>query len=80
MISHTLFVPTNNSFGFAAGRWFSPVSSTNKTVCHDIIEILLQVKVTLNTHNPYPFRKRRRKRRNCWSLVVSFQPFLSQKF
>jgi hypothetical protein len=32
------------------GRWFSPgtpASSTNKTVCHDITEILL--KVALNT-------------------------------
>ena len=32
------------------GQWFSPgppVSSTNKTDCHDIAEILL--KVTLNT-------------------------------
>jgi hypothetical protein len=25
------------------GQWFSPVSSTNKTDCHDITEILLQV-------------------------------------
>ena len=36
----------------AAGRWFSPgtlVSSTNKTDCHDITEILL--KVALNTIN-----------------------------
>jgi hypothetical protein len=36
--------------GFATGRWFSPgppVSSTNKTDCHDITEILL--KVALNT-------------------------------
>ena len=35
---------------FAADRWFSagtPVSSTNKTDCHDIDEILL--KVALNT-------------------------------
>jgi hypothetical protein len=34
----------------AAGRWFSPgtlVSSTNKTDCHDIAEILL--KLALNT-------------------------------
>jgi len=34
----------------ATGRWFSsgtPVSSTNKTNCHDITEILL--KVALNT-------------------------------
>jgi len=34
----------------AAGQWFSmgtPVSSTNKTDCHDITEILL--KVALNT-------------------------------
>jgi hypothetical protein len=36
-----------------AGRWFSPgtpVSSTNKTDCHDITEILL--KVVLNTLTP----------------------------
>jgi len=36
----------------AAGQWFSPgtpVSSTNKTDCHDITEILL--KVALNTIN-----------------------------
>ena len=35
---------------YSAGRWFSPgtlVSSTNKTDCHDITEILL--KVALNT-------------------------------
>jgi hypothetical protein len=31
----------------SAGRWFSPVSSTNKTDLHDITEILL--KVSLNT-------------------------------
>jgi hypothetical protein len=31
----------------ATGRWFSPVSSTNKTDRHDINEILL--KVALNT-------------------------------
>jgi hypothetical protein len=31
------------------GRWFSPVSSTNKTDRHDIAEILL--KVALNTIN-----------------------------
>ena len=30
-----------------AGQWFSPVSSINKTDCHDITEILL--KVALNT-------------------------------
>jgi hypothetical protein len=36
----------------ATGQWFSPgtlVSSTNKTDCHDITEILL--KVALNTIN-----------------------------
>jgi hypothetical protein len=34
------------------GQWFSPgppVSSTNKTDCHDITEILLKNKVVLNT-------------------------------
>jgi hypothetical protein len=36
----------------AQGRWFSPVtpaSSTTKTGCHDIAEVLL--KVALNTKN-----------------------------
>ena len=33
--------------GFAAGRWFSSVSCTNKTNRHDITEILL--KMALNT-------------------------------
>ena len=37
---------------FATGRWFSPVSSTNKTDLHDIIKILL--KVVLNTINLTP--------------------------
>jgi hypothetical protein len=40
---------------FSARQWFSPgprVSSTNKTDCHDITEILL--KVTLNTITPTP--------------------------
>jgi hypothetical protein len=39
----------------ATGQWFSPgplVSSTNKTDCHDITEILL--KVALNTIKPNP--------------------------
>jgi hypothetical protein len=31
----------------ATDRWFSPVSSTNKTDCHDTTDIL--VKVVLNT-------------------------------
>jgi len=34
-------------YKLAAGVWFSPVSSTNKTDRHDITEILL--KVALNT-------------------------------
>jgi hypothetical protein len=40
----------NCCFFFLTGQWFSPgppVSSTNKTDCHDITEILL--KVALNT-------------------------------
>ena len=31
------------SLSVATGRWFSPVSSTNKTDRHDITEILLKV-------------------------------------
>jgi len=37
-----------NSLSLATGRWFSPVSCTNKTDRHDITEILL-LKVALNT-------------------------------
>ena len=33
-----------------AGQWFSPISSSNKTVRHDITEMLL--KVALNTITP----------------------------
>ena len=40
----------------AAGQWFSlgtPVSSTNKTDCHDITEILLKVALsTINQNQP----------------------------
>jgi hypothetical protein len=35
---------------FASGQWFSPgtsVSSTNKTDCHDITEILLKVTLAI---------------------------------
>jgi hypothetical protein len=35
-----------------AGWWFSPgtsVSTTNKTDCHDILEILLKVGLTIQT-------------------------------
>ena len=35
----------------ATGRWFSPVSSTNKTDSHYITEILLKVALNLNTIN-----------------------------
>jgi len=34
----------------AAGRWFSPVSSTNKTDRHDITEILLKVAISTIHH------------------------------
>ena len=34
------------------GQWFSPVSSTNKTDCHDIIEILLNVALNIITLTP----------------------------
>ena len=58
----------------ATGRWFSPgppVSSTNKTDCHNITEILL--KVALNTikqtktkiHRPYPEK---------WFILVKIIP------
>ena len=37
----------------ATGLWFSlctPISSTNKTDCHDIIEMLLRVALNITTH------------------------------
>jgi hypothetical protein len=34
------------------GRWFSPVSSTNKTDRHDITEILLKVALNNINHSP----------------------------
>ena len=37
-----------------AGRWFSPVSSTNKTYHCNITEILLKVALNTNDHNPNP--------------------------
>ena len=36
-----------------AGRWFSPVSSTNKTDIHDITEILLKVALITKTLTLY---------------------------
>jgi hypothetical protein len=36
---------------FATGQWFSPVSSTNKTECHEITEILLKVASKTNKRN-----------------------------
>ena len=40
----------------ATGRWFSPVSSTNKTDLHDIAEILLKVALdTISQHQPNLF-------------------------
>ena len=47
-----LAAASDNVYQFAHGRWFSPgtpVSSTTKTGCHYIVEILL--KVALNTIN-----------------------------
>ena len=37
----------------AQGRWFSPASSTTKTGCHDIAEILLKVALNTNNSNSY---------------------------
>jgi hypothetical protein len=38
------------------GRWFSPVSSTNKTDQHDIAELLLKVALNTITLTPIPER------------------------
>ena len=47
------------------GQWFSPVSSTNKTNCHDITEILLIA--ALKTH----------KRPKPWLILQSIDAFES---
>jgi hypothetical protein len=41
---------------YFTGRWFSlgaQVSSTNKTDCHDIAEILLEVVLTLSNNSAF---------------------------
>ena len=38
----------------AHGRWFSPASSTTKTGCHDIAEILLKVALKHQKANQLP--------------------------
>jgi hypothetical protein len=48
----------------ATCRWFSPISSTNKTDCHDITEILW--KVPLNTINPT--QTHIKKHVICWKI------------
>jgi hypothetical protein len=40
--------------------WFSPVSFTNKTVRHDITEILLKVALNTITISPNPIKKNRK--------------------
>jgi len=50
----------------ATGRWFSPVSSINKTDHHDITEILL--KVALNTTTPKPYEKQEGRR---WHNILT---------
>ena len=53
----------------ATGRWFSPgpsVSSTNKTDCHDITEILL--KVALNTTKQT--NKQTNKQKKVWRYQI----------
>jgi hypothetical protein len=54
----------------ATGRWFSPASSTNKTDCHDITEILL--KVALNIINQPIFQ---RKQNPLQVYIVGFSIF-----
>jgi hypothetical protein len=60
MVDNTLHRKLNiEQHELATGRWFSPgtpVSSTNKTDRHDIVEILL--KVALNTITLFLYRNR----------------------
>jgi hypothetical protein len=53
----------------ATGRWFSPVSSSNKTDCHDITEILL--KVTLNIITPDPKFETKESSQQNHAIVLS---------
>jgi mitochondrial fission protein ELM1 len=73
---------------FAAGQWFStdtPVSSTNKTDCHDITEILLEefedtkgvirIRKSRRTNNTMAKRKRKNdKQRSLPFLSTWVQP------
>ena len=40
-----------------AGQWFSLISPTNKTDCHDIAELLLKVALNTITLTPSPNSK-----------------------
>jgi hypothetical protein len=57
----------------ATGRWFSPVSSTNKTDCHDITEILFKMMLNTikqtNKHVSHCFHFR------CWVMVSTIFQF-----
>ena len=59
-----------NIIWLVTGRWFStdsPVSSTNKTDCHDITEILLKVALSTINHNSHISVP------TVWSFVFAYQ-------
>jgi len=67
-------------FVSATGQWFSPVSSINKTECHDKTKILLKVALNnINQTQTYEFcyiQIRRMKLMSC-RMMVDLQCFIS---
>jgi hypothetical protein len=62
------------SYWLAAGRWFSLgtlVSSTNKTDCHNITEILLKVALNTTTLTAEQFHHQQHKGPSCISHLNS---------
>jgi hypothetical protein len=58
----------------AHGRWFSPgtpASSTNKTGCHDIAEILLKVVLNTKDQNQIKSKIYKRGSKHAGSVALS---------
>ena len=56
-----------------AGRWFSPVFSTNKTDRHDITEILLKVALNQTTK---PNKWKRKNDRTLWFTLLTWYVYM----
>jgi hypothetical protein len=65
------------------GRWFSPVSSTNKTDHHDITEILLTVALNTITLTPHIIQNNTNKKpySSIYKLLLNFKnKFMPQEY